>query len=107
MTSADFNYQTFLERIQNLNEVVYKQLQKCEYEVKGNTLHLYPKTKIIKNILTSKNNKNILTDQAGGLKIEVHEAGQHPESAQKDETLSKISDIMGGEVINDGGDNPF
>ena len=107
LTSADFNYQTFLERVQNLNEVVYKQLQKCEYEVKGNTLHLYPKTKIIKNILTSKNNKNILTDQAGGLKIEVHEAGQHPESAQKDETLSKISDIMDGEVINDGGDNPF
>ena len=41
------------------------------------------------------------------MKIEIHEAGQHPESVKKDATLAKFSDIMGGEVTNDGGESPF
>ena len=105
--STNFNFNSLLQKVENLNEVVHKQLQKCEYEVVGNNLHLYPKTKIVKNILTSKNNLNILVNNAGNFKIVIHEAGEHPESVKKDETLSKISDIMGGEVTNDGGENPF
>lgn len=101
-----FDWNGFLGKVQNLSEVVYKQLQKCEHEVRGGYLHLYPRTKIIKNILESKNNKNILLG-AVDLPVEVHEAGEHPESAPKDETLDKISAIMGGEVFNDGGNDPF
>ena len=82
-------------------------MKRCEYEMKNNVLHLYPRTKIIKNILESKNNRRILANQAGAMKIEIHEAGQHPESVKKDATLAKFSDIMGGEVTNDGGESPF
>ena len=102
-----FTWPGFLDKVQNLNEVVYKQLTKCEYELVGDELHLYPKTKIIKNILAGKNNKPILVNMAGNVKIVIHEAGEHPKSAVKDDTLSKISDIMGGEVFNDGGNDPF
>ena len=103
-----FDWNNYLERIRALNEVIYVQLKKSEYEVLGQTLHIYPKTKIIRNILTSKNNKHILLDNSNGLLVEVHEAGEHPSSAVKDELLSKFSAIMGGEVTNeDGGSNPF
>lgn len=102
-----FDYQDFLKRIEDVSEVVGLQLKRCEYEVKNNVLHLYPRTKIIKNILESKNNRRILTSNAGEITVEIHDAGLHPESVKKDATLAKISDIMGGEVTNDGGDSPF
>ncbi|MBR3248846.1 DNA polymerase III subunit gamma/tau [Candidatus Saccharibacteria bacterium] len=102
-----FNWEELLEKIKGVSEVIYKQLEKCEREVRGGVLHLYPRTKIIKNILESKNNKRILLNVAENIQIEIHEAGEHPELAAKDETLSKISDIMGGEVKNDGGYDPF
>ncbi len=106
--SSSFTWETFLEKIFTLNETVHKQLTKCEYEIKNNSLHLYPHTKIIGNILTSANNKKLLVQNAGGVEIKVHQAGEHPESAPKDETLSRLSDIMGGEVRNDnGGYDPF
>ncbi len=107
IASPHFDYQDFLKRIEDVSEVVGLQLKRCEYEMKNNVLHLYPRTKIIKNILESKNNRRILANQAGAMKIEIHEAGQHPESVKKDATLAKFSDIMGGEVTNDGGESPF
>ena len=105
--STGFDFAGFMTKMEVTSEVVYKQLARCEHEVKGDTLHLYPKTKIVKNILESKNNKQILINNVEGLKVEVHTPGEHPETAKKDETLNKLSAIMGGEVINDGGDNPF
>ena len=107
IASPHFDYQDFLKRIEDVSEVVGLQLKRCEYEMKNNVLHLYPRTKIIRNILESKNNRRILANQAGAMKIEIHEAGQHPESVKKDATLAKFSDIMGGEVTNDGGESPF
>ena len=108
-TSSDiFDWHAFAEQT---NEVIKKQLEKCEHEFKNNTLHLYPRTKMIKTILESKNNKQVLSNAAAGKKINIHEAGEHPasitDSATKDPTISKISAIMGGEVINDGGNSPF
>ena len=105
--SALFDWAGFVGKMEKTSEVLFKQLGKCEHEMRGGVLRLYPRTKIIKNILESKNNKRILLDVAGGTQIEIHEAGEHPESAVKDETLSRISDIMGGEVKNDGGSDPF
>lgn len=107
LAAGSFDWAGYLERVQGMNEVLYRQLMKCEYELVGSDLHIYPKTKIIKNILASKNNKPILINMAENVKITIHEAGEHPKNAVKDETLRKISDIMGGEVINDGGDDPF
>lgn len=108
---TSFSWSDFVSMAQAKNEVIAKQLAKCEYELKSGALHLYPRTKIIRSILTSKNNQAILSSLAPSLKLEFHEAGEHPSAnttpATKDSTLTKISAIMGGEVINDGGISPF
>jgi hypothetical protein len=39
------------------------------------------------------------------MKVIIHNVEERPE--KKDALISKISDIMGGEVQNDGGGNPF
>ena len=48
-----------------------------------------------------------MVEAGNGIKIIIHEADETPKNIKKDETMSKISDIMGGEVIDDGGNNPF
>ena len=105
--SQNFDFEAFRQKFDGSSEILFKQLRLCEYEVKGDTLHIYPKTKVVYNIVAKKYNHNLLIDNADGLKVEIHEAGEHPESAAKDETLDKISAIMGGEVKNDGGYSPF
>ncbi|MBR5647482.1 DNA polymerase III subunit gamma/tau [Candidatus Saccharibacteria bacterium] len=102
-----FNWNDFAEKVKNLNDAVYMQLSKTTYEFKDNELHIYPSKNIVKTILSRDNNKQILIDAAGGVKITIHDVGEKPKNATKNETLAKISDIMGGEVINDGGGNPF
>lgn len=104
----NFDWNAFKEQVRQRNEAVGAQLERCEYEKNGSTLNIYPRTKINKSILSSKNNKNVLAKIGAGLKIEIHNEGEHPASAKKDAMIEKISDIMGGEVINDnGGDDPF
>lgn len=104
----NFDWNAFKEQVRQRNEAVGAQLERCEYEKNGTTLNIYPRTKINKSILSSKNNKNVLAEIGAGLKIEIHNEGEHPASVKKDAMIEKISDIMGGEVINDnGGDDPF
>ena len=105
--SANFDWEKFAERVQSLNDAVYVQLKKTSHELINGTLHIYPEKKIIKTILSKDNNKKILDEAAGGVKIEIHNEDEKPTSYVKDEMLTKISDIMGGEVKNDGGENPF
>lgn len=106
--NVDFDLDGFLDRVQNLSDAVYSQLVKSKCILNGDILDIYPMRKIIKNILSRDNNKRILTEAAGGLvKITIHEADEAPVGSQKDHLCDKISDIMGGEVINDGGKNPF
>ena len=106
-TNTQFDWDTFAEKVQAMNDAVYSQLMKTMHEFDGTTLHLYPERKIVKTILSRNNNRRILIDASGGVKINIHEYGEKPSNAEKDEILSKISDIMGGEVQNDGGGNPF
>ena len=105
--NTTFNWDKFAEKVQSMNDAVYSQLMKTAHEMVGEVLHIYPEKKIVKTILSRDNNKRLLAEAAGGIKIEIHEAGEKPSNAEKDEVLSKISDIMGGEVQNDGGGNPF
>ena len=105
---TDFSWQVFLDRVQSLNDAVYSQLVKTQYELDGDTLNIYPPKKIVKSILSRENNKRVLVEAVDGkIKIIIHEVGDGPNNTKKDEMLSKISDIMGGEVQNDGGGNPF
>ncbi len=71
-------------------------------------LKIFPRTSFHEKILSGENNKNILITEAAGLKVEIRGVGEHPVSAKKDAMITKISAIMGGEVLNDnGGYDPF
>ncbi|MBR2855599.1 DNA polymerase III subunit gamma/tau [Candidatus Saccharibacteria bacterium] len=102
-----FDWDSFISKVQELNDAVYSQAVKCKYSYSGGELSLFPAKKIVKTILSRDNNKRILVQAANGVKITIREPGETPDGITKDETLSKISDIMGGEVTNDGGTNPF
>jgi hypothetical protein len=104
----DFDWQSFTTRVQELNDAVYSQLIKTQHEMAGSELHIYPRKRIIKTILSRENNKRILIEAAGtNVKITIHDENDTPSNVKNDETLSKLSAIMGGEVMNDGGGNPF
>lgn len=102
----EFNWEKFLETVKGMNDAIYSQVAKAGHETNGGVLHIYPDKKIARTILARDNNKRILIDAAGGMRVEVHEVGENP-AAKKDALISKISDIMGGEVSNDGGGSPF
>jgi DNA polymerase-3 subunit gamma/tau len=104
----DFNWDGFLDKVKSANDAVYAQLLKTRYEFIDNSLELYPEKRIVKTILSRDNNKRILVEALGNnVKITIHDIDETPKTAVKDTVLSKISDIMGGEVKNDGGGNPF
>ena len=103
----NFSWGDFVERVQSLNDAISMQLKSVKHEVTNNTINIYPTKKVSKLILTRDNNKRILIEAAGGMKVVVHDVNEHPESEVKDELVSKISAIMGGEVQNDRGGNPF
>lgn len=107
VVSGSFDWNEFLQKVKDMNDAIYSQLMKTTYEFSGGTLHIYPSKNIVKTILTRSNNKHILDDAAPGVKITIHDTGVAPANDSKNESLSKISDIMGGEVIQDGGESPF
>ena len=105
--AVSFDWDGFTGKVQELNDAVYSQLIKCDHSFNGIELKLYPKKRIVRTILARDNNKRILIEAGNGVKITICELGETPNGAVKDETLSNISAIMGGEVINDGGTSPF
>jgi len=103
-----FDWDEFLRRVRELNDAVYLQLLKTNHTLIDDCLNIYPEKKVVKTILSRDNNKRILINASGGsVKITIHEVGDLPDTITKDSVLTKISDIMGGEVKNDGGENPF
>jgi len=106
-SASSFNWEEFLQNVKAQNDAIYSQLLKTEHTFEAGVLDIYPSKKIVYTILSRDNNKKILIDAACGVKITIHSADDKPNNLPKNETLAKISDIMGGEVINDGGENPF
>ena len=90
-----------------MNDAIYSQLKQAEYAARGDLLEIYPARKISKTILSRENNKRILIEAANGMKVTICDKDEQPNPVAKDKLLSKISDIMGGEVQNDGGNSPF
>ena len=103
---SNFNWDRFVEKMRELNDAIYSQIIKVGHEIDGDVLHIFPDKKVARTILSRDNNKKVLIEAANGLKIKIHEVGENP-NREKDELISKISGIMGGEVQNDGGGNPF
>ena len=105
---ASFDFDSFILRVKELNDAVAMQASKCEHKFDGTTLTLYPDKNITKTILARDGNKKILIEAGGGIKIAIGEIDGDSNSNPKDALISKISDIMGGKVENDGqGGNPF
>ena len=103
---TDFDWKKFMETVRGMNDAIAMQLKSVEYMINGGTLDIFPTKRISKTILGRDNNKKILIDATGGLNVVVHDVGENP-NTKKDELVSRISDIMGGEVQNDSGGNPF
>ncbi|MDO4742397.1 MAG: hypothetical protein Q4A79_03460, partial [Candidatus Saccharibacteria bacterium] len=106
LDSSNLKWEEFLAKVQSLNSAIYSQVAKTEYELTSDTLKIYPAKKITRTILTRENNLRILTEAAGMTKVMIMDVGESP-SVKNDKLLSQISAIMGGEVQNDGGENPF
>ena len=104
ISDAKFNWEDFLEKVREANDAIYSQLLKTTHSIENGVLIIFPERKIVKTILSRENNLRVMTNLAGDIKIEIRDAG---ENKTKDETLARFSDIMGGEVINDGGKSPF
>ncbi|MBQ6487114.1 DNA polymerase III subunit gamma/tau [Candidatus Saccharibacteria bacterium] len=104
-TNTDFDWGKFVETVTRLNDGVSKQLKDADYDVAGGVLNIYPKNKMEVRLLARDNNRQVLA-QACNMKVVIHEIGDNPHKSQ-DLLLSKMSAIMGGEVKNDGGGNPF
>lgn len=107
-TTENFDWISYLEKVKHLSDSIYAQLAKTKYVFFENKLTIYPMRRIIKNILTKENNLRVLTEALGpNCDIVVASEDQRPENQAQDQTLTQLSDIMGGEVISDAGNNPF
>lgn len=106
-TETKFNQSAFLKKIEDLNEAIYLQLKKAKIVQDGAKLDVYPKTSMSYNILTKSNNYQIITNSEPNIKITIHQPAEYQENQKSDNLISQISDIMGGEVKEDGGENPF
>ncbi len=100
-----FDWNGFVETVRGMNDAVAAQLKSVEYKASSEALDIYPTKRVVKTILGRDNNKKILIEAAEGMKVIIHNVEEKPEKS--DALISKISDIMGGEVQNDGGGNPF
>ena len=107
--TAEFSWEEFLERVRGLNDAIHSQLLKTTHRFADNILDIFPDKKITKTILSRDNNKRILVEAGGGVKITIHEVGELSVELPENSKLSQISDIMGKveEVKNNGGKIPF
>ena len=105
LDTPSFHWATFVGAVKKVSNALGAQLSAANYEFDGTTLKIYPDKPFAQNFLSRDKNKQILVEAAGGAKVVIGDAKANP-NAKKDELISKMSDIMGGEVINDGGD-PF
>ena len=105
--NVDFSWEKFLTQVKDENEVVYSQLEKSDYEYKDGYLNIYPSSKVCQTILNAKNNLEIIHKFTKNIEVKIKQAGEKLNLKKEDKLLEKISGIMGGEVRNDGGKDPF
>ena len=105
--SGSFDWDDFVAKVKGLNDAIASQLMGAKYEFLNGELMIYPAKRIARTILSRDNNTRILVTEAGDVKITIGEPGGGATSQKNDALLSQISGIMGGEVVDDGGGNPF
>lgn len=90
--STDFDWNDFLATVRAESSGAADQLQKCQYELKGDTLHLYPGNKFIAKTLSSPTHSAAITPALGDLALEIHE---DTKPANLSPELSQVAKIMG------------
>jgi DNA polymerase-3 subunit gamma/tau len=105
-SSGAFDWNDFASKVKEASGALALQIASADYEFDNTTLKIYPSNDFAKSFLSRDKNKKILIECADGLKISICNVRDNPK-IKNDELISKMSDIMGGEVTNDGGGNPF
>ena len=104
--APSFNWATFVSNVKKVSSALGAQLSAASYEIEGTSLKIYPDKPFAKTFLSRDKNKQVLDECASGLKVSICDANENP-NVKNDSLISKMSDIMGGEVISDAGGNPF
>ncbi|MBQ8985616.1 DNA polymerase III subunit gamma/tau [Candidatus Saccharibacteria bacterium] len=100
-SNSAFDWETFLEEVREVNDIIFAQLKGVGHEVKNGTLFITPNKSFAKVILGKPNNISLMSDIAG---MKVSLGDENPKNSN---LKTKISDIMGGEVQEYGGGSPF
>lgn len=103
-SNTDFDWNNFLDTVRTESSGAADQLQKCEYELKGDTLHLYPSNKFTIKSLASPAHSAAINSALNGLSLEVHE-GAKPTNLSPE--LSHVAEIMGNVQELPASDLPF
>lgn len=90
--NTDFDWNDFLAAVRAESSGAADQLQKCQYELKGDTLHLYPGNKFVAKTLSSPAHSAAIAPALGNLALEIHE-GAKPANLSPE--LSQVAKIMG------------
>ena len=120
-TAGDFNFNGFISNISNLNPPLISTLKKSSFQISQNALEIYPEKSVYWEILSKKNNLEILKNATSPVQLIIKnpETDTIPKSAisfeqaisgetRKDTTsskLTKLSAIMG--EVKEVNDNPF
>lgn len=103
--NAEFDWQDYINKVSKIDPNASKPLLKCKFEFTGGTLHIYPENNFTARILKNSKHSNILKQALGENELQIHDTPPKP-SQPKDETIAKISAIM-GDVQEIDGSVPF
>lgn len=111
LSPSALDWQTYFSAVQKKSPSLADILNRTTPIIKDNILSLIPEKVIYKTILSSKNNAELLKEALPeGYSLQILDPNDQKFS-EKDPQISKISDIMGGKVMEvkskDGGSIPF
>lgn len=102
---TEFDWQDYINKVSKIDPNASKPLLKSKFEFTGGTLHIYPENSFTARILKNSKHSNILKQALGENELTIHNTPPKP-SQPKDETIAKISAIM-GDVQEIDGSVPF
>ena len=111
MSPSTFDWQQYFQIVQKKSPSIADVLKHSTSKIENTTLSIIPEKSIYKTILLSKNNAELLKSSLPeGYNLQILDP-KNIEIAENDPQISKISDIMGGKVMEvkpeNGGNIPF
>ena len=111
LSPSTFDWQQYFQIVQKKSPSIADVLKHSTSKIENTTLSIIPEKSIYKTILLSKNNAELLKSSLPeGYNLQILDP-KNIEIAENDPQISKISDIMGGKVMEvkpeNGGNIPF